>query len=214
MWLIEKIKSMFGPVELIDLIKGTPNSVLSEKEKKEWIERLSIMTNEQKRELEDILVRAKKKLDNIWDSKEIIWLKRFYKDDIDKIDDIINILENAYNTITDTKKVKILIFVKFFKKNPFKKKYSIDNILPYLSKEDMGIINKKIKLVKSYEDKINLPLEYKSIQDWIIRIAERLKELEKYDFITDETIIKLIWEERVKKYNNFLAKIYYFFLRI
>ena len=107
--------------ELIDLINSTDDMVLSVEEKEQWINLLPQITKEQKEQFKDILLGNKEKMKEV--EKKIEGMKKFYKEDLEKIYKFNIILENLLKIFEDN----LSVLVKIFQKNPIKNK--INNIL-------------------------------------------------------------------------------------
>jgi len=231
-WLLQKLENKIDFIllkdedkELVQIISNTDEMTLSEKEKKQWIKKLPLMSKEDKEKLRNILLEGNEKTKKIDKIKE--GMKLFYKNELDKIKIFNKKLENIIKIFEDN-----LNSLKIFSKNPIKGK-SIEElqVLNYLSENEVeGIKNKinKAKQEPTNSNKEKILIEYlyqiqqgRDIQDIEIEMKNKEKEIKNNiidkvsllwwllkDFDYMENKHNLLDNQEVDKFNNNLAILY------
>ncbi len=165
--------------EIINLINSTDDMVLSVEEKKQWIKLLPQMTKEQKNKFKNILLDNKEWMKEV--GRQIEEMKRFYKEDLEKIYEFNIILENLLKIFEDN----LSVLVKIFQKNPIKNK--INNILNL-----NNLNNNYYKFYKNYW--------------WKKEIKNKIKISKKYWFLFKIVHQSILQAREYLLFNTYLSK--------
>ena len=165
--------------EIINLINSTDDMVLSVEEKKQWIKLLPQMTKEQKNKFKNILLDNKEWMKEV--GRQIEEMKRFYKEDLEKIYEFNIILENLLKIFEDN----LSVIVKIFQKNPIKNK--INNILNL-----NNLNNNYYKFYKNYW--------------WKKEIKNKIKISKKYWFLFKIVHQSILQAREYLLFNTYLSK--------